>query len=107
MTANMAASVRQRLRNLARDLHRAVEATFTRRGTPNTEAHLLFALAFAHAQGRQTQWTAFLKRIHQTSPDSFSDLMKDISTFIEPILSGATNGSWNPVERAWTENEGA
>lgn len=91
----------------AQDLHRAVEATFNRRGTPITDAHRLFAAAFADDQGRQAQWSAFLKRIRQTSPDSFSDLMKDISTFIGPILSGATKGSWNPVQRAWTENEGA
>lgn len=89
----------------AQDLHRAIEATFNRRGRAIPEAHRLFAPAFTDDQGRQAQWSAFLKRIRQTSPDSFPDLMKDISAFIGPILNGAKKGSWNPAEGAWTNAE--
>jgi len=89
----------------AQDLHGAIEATFTRRGTPIPDAHRLFQPAFSADPGRQAQWSAFLKRIRQTSPESFPDLMKDINAFIGPILSGAMRGSWNPAERVWTNDE--
>lgn len=86
----------------AKDLHRAVEATFTRRGTPMSDAHRLCAPMFTDDPSRQGQWSAFLKRIHQAYPSSFPSLMEAIHAFIGPILNGATKGSWNPVERAWT-----
>lgn len=89
----------------AQDLHRAIEATFNRRGRAIPEAHRLFAPAFTDNQDRQVQWSAFLKRIRQTSPDSFTHLMEDINAFIGPILNGAKKGSWNPAEGAWTNAE--
>ncbi len=88
----------------AQDLHRAVEATFIRRGTPVIDAHRLFSPAFADDPRRQAQWNAFLKRIRQTVPGSFPKVMKDISDLIEPILNGDAKGSWNPTEGVWTDD---
>ena len=62
-----------------------------------------FAPAFTSDPGRQAQWSAFLRRIRQVHLDSFPSLMEDIRNFIEPILSGAAQGSWDPVDRAWRE----
>lgn len=84
------------------DLSTAMEATFARRGTSIADAHHLFAPKFTDDPGRQTQWSAFLRRTRQAAPGSFRDLMRDLSRFIEPILSGAAQGSWDPTERSWT-----
>lgn len=87
----------------AKALTEAVEATFTRRGTAMSDARRLFAPTFTDDPARQTQWSAFLKRARQATPDSFSSVMEEIRAFTEPLLSGTATGSWNPATRAWSD----
>lgn len=87
----------------AKALNEAVEATFTRRGTAMSDVRRLFAPTFTDDPARQTQWSAFLKRARQATPDSFSSGMEEIRAFIEPILNGTATGSWNPATRAWSD----
>lgn len=89
----------------ATSLHHAIGATFARRGTSVPAAIRLFSPEFTDDGSRQTQWSAFLRRVGQHSPERFSSVMVDIQTFLEPILVGTATGVWRPAEWRWAENE--
>ncbi len=82
-------------------LSAAIAATFERRGTAIPKG-VPTALSdeFAGDRGKQTQWTAFLKRngLTDAPPDLFS-VVHDLRAFLlEPLRAAAHTGS---LPRSW------
>lgn len=80
-------------------LHRAIAATFERRGTRLAGELLPFTADFVGDADRQTQWRAFLARNGlEGPPDDFSQLMSALRDFLGPVLQ--------PNERRWRKSAG-
>lgn len=67
-------------------LHRAIAATFLRRGTELNGELLPFASAYVNDIERQIQWQAFLVRnALQGPPENFPILMETLREFVGPV----------------------
>jgi predicted nucleotidyltransferase component of viral defense system len=84
-------------------LHRAIEATFTRRKTDLAGELLPFTADYIHDADRQTQWRAFLARNGlQGPPEQFPVLMTALRDFVVPAIHPndrrwrADSGTWTP-----------
>lgn len=66
-------------------------------------APLLPALA-AMPQQAQPKWRRWRTRVHREGelPGEFADVLTDVASFADPILSGTRSGSWNPRSAMWT-----
>jgi hypothetical protein len=74
-------------------LVRAVQATFTRRGTAlPTDEPVALSRAFLSAPTRQTQWRAFLRRARLEAPADGGDLSDLLRHFLVPVLTAAATG---------------
>ncbi|MGH9363642.1 MAG: nucleotidyl transferase AbiEii/AbiGii toxin family protein [Thermoanaerobaculia bacterium] len=84
-------------------LAEAIRATFKRRRTP-IPAKLPVALtrAFANAEGKHTQWIAFLRKSGiKSAPEDFEQVIGDLALFLGPALAAARQGDslsakWQP-----------
>lgn len=80
----------------------AITATFARRGTPFPADGLPAGLtdAFASDAVKQTQWTAFRRRLgERQSPESLADLLVGLVAFLGPPLRAAA--ARQPFAEAW------
>lgn len=76
-------------------LHRAIAATFERRGTKLHGELLPLTDGFAVDPDRQTQWRAFLARNGLDGPPAgFPALMSDLRAFLAPALQPTTRRWW-------------
>ena len=68
----------------------AIRATFAQRKTALTAEPICFTPAFAEA--KQVQWRAFLRKLRMDDvPDNFGEIIREISSVLEPILLKARN----------------
>ena len=68
------------------DLHAAISATFTRRGTQIVSDPQAFAADFALDPSKQAQWAGFLKRMRPSeAPAKLADAVDLIRSFLLPI----------------------
>lgn len=83
-------------------LVRAVRATFDRRGTPiPVEAPLALTQAFAEIEGKEAQWTAYIRKNAIRSAPSLRQVISKIREFLEPVIAavragGNFNSAWPP-----------
>jgi predicted nucleotidyltransferase component of viral defense system len=90
-------------------LQKAIAETFARRSTKMQDTPAVFMDAFLQDPDKQVQWQAFTRRTH-IEYASFSDTMRLIREFLEPLYNaqkkGAQwNGEWEHRKRIW-QNEG-
>jgi len=81
-------------------LVRAITATFDRRGTPlPTGTPIALTAQFVKDVGKNTQWTAFLRKADVADGDTLSNTMAAVSAFVErPLLAAATQ---TPFAEHW------
>lgn len=80
-------------------LHRAIAATFERRGTALAGELLPFTADFIGNADRQTQWRAFLTRNGlEGPPHDFPQLMDALHDFLAPVV--------HPTDRRWRLSAG-
>lgn len=78
-------------------LTEAIRLTFERRGTKLPLEIEAFAEPFIEA--KQTQWTAFCKRLQQNQvPTSFGEIVISVDRFISPIVSALSTNKSSPVK---------
>lgn len=80
-------------------LGKALETTFTRRGTSLDPDAVCFRETFGVSEAKQAQWRAFLKRSHlaEKAPASFQDVWVEIVAFVRPFFSpSGPNLQWEP-----------
>jgi len=91
------------------DLHAAISATFTRRGTPIVAEPQAFGPDFALDPSKQAQWAGFLKRMRPSeAPAKFADAVDLIRSFLLPInMALASSASFSMEWKhpgPWTGN---
>jgi len=80
-------------------LAEAVRLTFERRGTALPTEIEAFTEPFIST--KQTQWTAFWKRLGQNHvPASFGDIVSQVDGFLSPIVATLSSGKSKPTK--WT-----
>lgn len=83
-------------------LARALRATFARRRTEiPANAPVALTRDFAHLDGKQAQWAAFVRRSRLTASLDLESVVRGVATFIGPVLSMAARGEpfagkWSP-----------
>jgi predicted nucleotidyltransferase component of viral defense system len=78
-------------------LTEAIRRTFERRGTKLPLEIEAFAEPFI--EEKQTQWTAFCKRLQQDHvPSSFGEIVISVDRFLSPIVSALFTNTPNPVK---------
>lgn len=90
-------------------LKKAIETTFQRRKTPIPDNPLVFREEFYENKERQKQWAAFLRklRLHNINQE-FSEIMKRIIYFLEPVIISIRDGTridklWDNTTGSWKE----
>jgi len=84
------------------ELSRAIEQTFSRRGTALVADPICFTEGFAMDSAKIAQWAAFLRRNRFADvPDSFSVVVNFIAEFLQPVALSSIekqslNSIWNP-----------
>lgn len=81
----------------------AIRATFERRDTDiPSEPPMALTSEFAGTEGKQEQWSAFLKKNRLNSaPNNLSEVIENINGFLQPVLLTAVGsrvapGTWPP-----------
>lgn len=74
------------------DLIEAISKTFAKRNTKLGTEPIIFTENFINDKSKQTQWTAFLKRLSaHDMPESFVEVMKELKNFLLPVISPMSN----------------
>ena len=86
-------------------LRNAVFETFKNRKTPMTMNTAAFGEEFLNDPMHQTRWNAFLKKKNALHRASMSDVISQIRTFVQPLLTELPSKplEWNPHDCRWTE----
>jgi len=79
----------------------ALSATFGHRSTNIDLRKLIFEDKFKIDEKLQKLWFAFLDRNKLVAPDSFSEVVTKIQSFIEPIFDKKTKNNWNFEKWEW------
>jgi hypothetical protein len=87
-------------------LRNAILKTFKRRGTPIEDRKSIFTKEFRSSKEKQMQWTAFLRRSHLESYNTFDKAIDHLELFLEPVcsresLSSGDQLTWNPEKWTW------
>jgi hypothetical protein len=81
------------------ELAEAIRLTFKQRGTKLPSEIEAFTPLFIET--KQTQWTAFRKRLNQESiPKSFKEIVEALDRFLSPIVAAITTE--NSIPTIWT-----
>lgn len=78
-------------------LQKAIRETLSHRETPLDKSVLNNALSLAADPNMQNRWRNFLE-ITQSAPQSFEDVMKDISLFLRPVADSIIHNRPFPYE---------
>jgi len=99
---NVAASVRERLRNIASQTSKEFQSVVRQ----YVQERFLFRLSksvdkFKLDKQLQMLWLAFLERSKLVSVNTFLEVVTKIQSFIEPIFDEKTRNNWNPKNWEW------
>lgn len=87
----------------ADQLGEAIERTLARRGTPPDMARAFLERDFTQDVQAQQLWQGYLRRSRLAAPSQFAEVMRIITSLLQPILAGQARGRWNPERQAWQE----
>ncbi len=88
-------------------LKKAIESTFKRRKTSIPEDPMVFRQEFHKNEGRQKQWSAFLRKLRLYDMNQeFNEIMKRITKFLRPIVLSIKyetrmEKSWEALKGCW------
>lgn len=79
----------------------AIISTFAKRDTPMPAEPLALTTSFAQLEGKQIQWTAFLRRGQPAGlSNNFAEVVADIAVFLGPLAKSIA--SRKPFHAAWS-----
>jgi len=82
-------------------LTKAISGTFRHRQTPLRALPVALTSAFAQSEGKQTQWTVYIRRSSpQNVPASLAEAVETIAVFLGPILEHLADAKVCP--RIWS-----
>jgi len=85
-------------------LSQAVKATFERRKTAiSTEPLFVFTNDFIQNQGKHTQWRAFLNKNGLQMQSSFTDVVGEVQSLLEPVYESIAQQQ--PFKLQWLSDE--
>ena len=82
-------------------LIQAITTTFNNRSTDLGLSKIVFEDKFKSDQNFQKLWKAFIERNKLESTKTFSDVVSQIQSFIQPIFDSRTKNIWNPEKWVW------
>ena len=82
-------------------LNEAILITFKQRETNIEQRGNIFNEKFGNDDQLQKFWIAFLTRTKLTEENNFSEVVKKISSFIEPVFYAETKNNWNSENWVW------
>ncbi|OGU57729.1 MAG: hypothetical protein A2V66_17230 [Ignavibacteria bacterium RBG_13_36_8] len=84
-----------------KNLGEAILITFKNRGTDIEDRRLIYNESFKMNAQKQVQWKSFLSRNKLTAEVDFAAVVDKIKSFIEPVLIGRGEETWNHKEWKW------
>lgn len=82
-------------------LSEAIQKTFENRGTNLKDMNTIFDESFKNDLQKQTQWQSFLQLNKLNENNSFSEVVSQIQSFIQPIFDSKIKNNWNPEKWKW------
>ena len=82
-------------------LYHALQKTFKNRGTDLEDMDTIFDESFKNDLQKQTQWQSFLQLNKLKENISFSEIVSQIQSFLQPIFDSKTKNNWNPEKWKW------
>lgn len=82
-------------------LIQAITTTFTNRSTGLELSKMIFEDQFKNNERFQNLWKAFLNRYKLENDKTFSEVVSQIHSFIQPIFDSKTKKNWNPEKWKW------
>lgn len=82
-------------------LRLALRRSFAARETPWEGIALALSDAFGVDARLENRWTAYLKRTGFIAPRSFTEVMLDIRSFLNGVVTGVVQGEWKPDVGHW------
>ena len=85
-------------------LKKAITKTFNYRNTSLKTRNIIFQTSFKADKLKQNQWQSFLKRNSLDFDKNFSEVVRLLEAFIEPVLSDAELPiirTWQPQDWSW------
>ncbi|HSL88708.1 MAG TPA: nucleotidyl transferase AbiEii/AbiGii toxin family protein [Ignavibacteriaceae bacterium] len=82
-------------------LIQAIITTFSNRSTKLELSKPIFEDKFKKDERFQNLWKAFLDRNKFESNQTFSEVVSQIQSFIQPIFDSETKNNWNPEKWEW------
>lgn len=84
-------------------LQTTLSRTFARRQTPLSDSHGLLT-RLARSPEPAQHWQQFLTTSPKlAAPDAFSELLADLTPFLEPLSQQTATGYWQPPQYQWQE----
>lgn len=82
-------------------LIQAITTTFNNRSTDLELSKIIFEDKFKNDENFQKLWFAFLNRNKLENHKTFSEVVSQIQSFIQPIFDSRTKNIWNPEKWVW------
>ncbi len=82
-------------------LAQAITTTFNHRSTDLVLSKKIFEDRFKNNERFQALWKAFLDRNKLENQKTFSEIVTQIQSFIQPIFDSKTKNNWNPTKWKW------
>ena len=82
-------------------LFKAIKTTFDNRSTDLALSKLIFEDKFKNDENFQKLWSAFLDRNKLENDKTFSEIVSQIQSFIQPVFDSKTKNNWNPEKWKW------
>lgn len=82
-------------------LVQAITTTFNHRSTDLVLSKTIFEDRFKNNERFQALWKAFLDRNKLDNQKTFSEIVTQIQSFIQPIFDSKTKNIWNPTKWKW------
>ena len=82
-------------------LIRAIKTTFDNRSTELALSNNIFEDKFKSDQNFQKLWSAFIERNKLGNDKTFSEVVSQIQSFLQPVFDSKTKNNWNPKKWEW------
>ncbi|HOW81994.1 MAG TPA: nucleotidyl transferase AbiEii/AbiGii toxin family protein [Spirochaetota bacterium] len=84
-------------------LSASIKATFEKRGTAISDAHVIFSDEFKNDVEKQQLWKAFCIKNNISKPERFSEVIKSLEAFLGPVFKDGFNKNrqWDKKTAEW------